>query len=426
MKITGIITEYNPFHNGHRYHLKQSRLLTNSDYVICVMNGNFMQRGTPAITDKWSRTAMAVENGVDLVLELPLVYGIRSAEFFAEGTVKLLADTGIVNSIVFGSEIGEIKPLKLMADMLVEEPKYFQKKLKDNLEQGLSFPGAREKALLSYFEQRYSKTEINLQKLKDTISKPNNILGLEYLKAINKYKIKITPYTIQRTHDNYHSENAQQHTAGAGAIRNIIYDNNNQLNKIKNLVPPATHKIISSDISSGKIPIKKDYLGIMILTRLRQCNLEQLNNYAEMGTGLASRILEFAHETGSLPQLISSIKTRSFTWTRIQRNLLHIFFGLTAADFNFFDNFGPRYLRVLGFNKKGEKLLTKIKQNSLLPIITQPAKYLKSKKLKSRDPLLRQLSYDLLASDIYSLLYKNSEKRNGHQDYYHPVIKTNS
>ncbi|MFW5988554.1 MAG: nucleotidyltransferase [bacterium] len=423
MSILGIITEYNPFHNGHLYHLQQSKKITGAEAVICIMNGNFVQRGRPAVTDKWSRTKMALANGVDLVIELPLIYGIRSAEYFAEGAVRLLGETNIVDNLVFGSEIGEIDPLAYLAEIFLDEPESYQKHLKKNLGKGFSFPEAREKALFAYLD---SCGNINLKLdnalIQKVISEPNNILGIEYLKALKRYNIEITPLTIRRSHKNYHSQEVKSNLASATAIRKKIYNNKVNFSEIKYTIPSATMKILERDMNEGKIPIKREYLGILVLSSLRQMTSEQLTDFAEIDEGLANRMIDAAYKTGSLNQLISAVKTRAFTWTRVQRNLLHILFKLKSSQFKKTD-YGPGYFRVLGFTKNGEKLLTSIKRHSTLPIITQPAGYLKSKKQKSKDFLKRQLSFDILASDLYSLLYKEPEKRGGHLDFYNPVIK---
>ncbi len=411
MKATGIITEYNPFHYGHLYHLKKAREISEANTIVCVMNGNFMQRGTPALTDKWSRTRMALLNGVDLIVELPLIYGIRSAEFFAEGAVKTLAATGIINSIVFGSESGEIESLKELARIFVDEPDYFQQRLKHYLDSGYSFPGAREKAVRDFL-----KNSSSCENIVKALAAPNNILGIEYIKAITKLNSNIKPLTIKRQGADYHSQDTENVIASATAIRKLL---TNEI-KIQKLVPDSTWGIIREDLHKNKIPVRKDILGTLILARLRQIPLSEIKKYHGMGNGLESRIKEAAYKTGDLKQLINEIKTRTFTWTRIQRSLLQIIFGLTEENLEFLSQ-GPYYLRILGFNKKGENLLSAIKKNSQIPLITQPADYLHDINTESSDPLIRQLSFDLLSSDLYTLLYSNPDERQGNLDFYKTV-----
>ncbi len=420
MKTIGFITEYNPFHNGHLYHMQKAREITGGNSIICVMNGNFMQRGRPAITDKWSRTKMALSHGVDLVLELPLVYGIRSAEYFARGAVLTLASTGIVDSLVFGSESGNIDILKKISRILIKEPVYFQNLLKKYLKEGISFPAAREKALLNYYY--FSEPESNLDEIEKSINTPNNILGIEYLKILYENNIDIKPLTIKRKGEHYHSTKATGNFLSASAIRNLIYNSHN-FSKIRKALPPSSHKYLEEDIKKGKIPICRNHLGIMILAKLRQQNVDSLQKYTTADSGLEKRINEFAYSSGSLTKLVEKIKTKAYTQTRIERLLLHILFDLTKKEFELIDKKGLQYLRILGFNQNGEKLLAKIKKKSSLPLITQPADYLNTPRINSQDPLIKMLSFDLIASDIYTLLYKKPEKRKGHLDFYRPVIK---
>ena len=178
MNITGIITEYNPFHNGHKFHLEESKKQTKSDGTICIMSGNFVQRGGPAIIDKWKRTEMALSNGVDLIIELPTFYAVSSAEFFAKGAVSILNSLNIVNNLFFGSEIGDAKALSEIAKVLVSEDERFQNILKENLSLGLTFAKAREKSLIEY---------LNSSEINNIITSSNNILGIEYIKSILKF-----------------------------------------------------------------------------------------------------------------------------------------------------------------------------------------------------------------------------------------------
>jgi predicted nucleotidyltransferase len=421
MIITGISTEYNPFHNGHLYHLAQARKISRSDGVICIMSGNFVQRGRPALLDKWARTKMALKNGVDLILELPLIYSIRSAEYFALGAIQLLTATGIVNYLVFGSELGKIEPFLALARVLNKEKPYFKKRLKIHLQTGLSYPKARENALFDYLSREVKEFPLDEEEIRQIIASPNNILGLEYIKSLEQIKSSIKPLTIQRIKSSYHSEELSGTMASATAIRKKITEE--ELTAIKKFIPEKSWKILQEEISLGKAPINEDCLGTLILARLRQIKREELLSYAEIENGLENRIIEAAHKNGTLFQLISHIKTRAFTWTRIQRNLLHILFGLDDSAFQFFDEKGPSYLRVLGFNQQGEKIMTSLMKHSRLPVIIQPANFLTDIDLKNNDPLIRSLSYDLLASDLYCLLRPDPAQRSGHLDFTTPLVR---
>lgn len=421
MNILGIIAEYNPFHYGHLYHLEKAREISNCDGIICVMNGNFMQRGRPALLDKWARTHMAVKNGVDLIIELPLIYGIRSAEYFARGAVELLSNTNIVKSIVFGSESGNLKPLKEIASILSNEDKYFIDRIKSYLTTGLSYPQARGKALIDFMKLKDSNNYQSIKEITEIIMEPNNILGIEYIKAIYQLNSNLIPLTIKRQGQNYHAKAINNKISSATAIRECLL--NQGLSAIIDYIPAGSYQILEKCIKNKKIPIKNDYLGAIILTTLRKLRPDDLIEFAEINAGLENRVYEFAHQAGDLEVLIDNIKTKSFTRTRIERNLLHILFDIRQRDFEFLDKKGPQYLRILGINKQGEKILSKLTDSSSLPVIIKPARFLRSINTKSNDPLIKSLSYDIMASDIYSLLYPNKTERKGHRDFTTPLIK---
>lgn len=413
MKTTGIITEYNPFHYGHLYHLQKSKKISGADNIICIMNGNFTQRGLPAITDKWSRTKMSLALGVDLVIELPLVFGIRSAQYFAKAAVKLLDATDLVENFVFGSESGKIAPLKKLAEFLNDEPAEYKKILKDNLKKGDPYPSARESALEKFFS---SKDILN------QIKSPNNILGIEYIRAILKNNLALIPLTIKRTADNYHSNLIKGEFASGRAIRKLI--RKNDLSSVEDLIPRASFKIIKNELHQQKIPVKINRLGLPILAKLRTIEAEKLAEFAEITNGLENRFTKAALKSGNLAELISNIKTKSLTRTRIQRNLLHILLDLTEEEFKKIDKDGPSYLRVLGFNKKGRKILSRLSQNASLPIITRIPNYITEINTNSDNPIEKQLSYEIKADDLYSLLYRDPAFRKGRQDFYQKIISS--
>ncbi|MEJ6952155.1 nucleotidyltransferase [Natronospora cellulosivora (SeqCode)] len=420
MNILGIITEYNPFHYGHLYHLQKAKEISNSDTIICIMNGNFVQRGKLALLDKWSRTKMALANGVDMVIELPLIYGIRSAEYFAEGSIKILNDTGIVNKLVFGSETGNINPLKEASKLLKTEDAYFQQRLQKYLSTGKSFPHARAMALKDYLNYLPYDKKLIIQELEKTLNEPNNILGIEYLKALDKYNSKIEAYTIKREGSGYHEQELQE-ISSATAIRKKIYENG--FSSIKNYLPEESYQIIAEDFQNKKLAINKEYFSMMLLANLRQRNSDNLREFAEIENGLENRIVDQVHKSASLQDLIDKIKTKAFTRTRIQRNLLHIFFNIKEVDFKELDSHGPQYIRVLGIKKTRKDLLSKISKKSQIPVVINPSQYMKEVSPNNKDPLIKSLSYDIIASDIYSLLYKDPKYRNGHLDFTMPLIK---
>ena len=411
MKITGIITEYNPFHYGHLYHYQKSKEITDSNAAICIMNGNFTQRGLPAITDKWSRAKMALQAGVDLIIELPLVYGIRSANFFAEGAVTLLANTNLVDDFVFGSESGQINSLIKIAKFLNQNNEKFAAEIKKFIKSGYSYPKAREKAFKTFFEK---------EKLITALKNPNNILGIEYIRAVLKNNFNLEPLTIKRTSNNYHSTKVNGKFASGSALRQLI--KNNEINKLKSLVPKSSFKILKKELNKNKIPVTKNNLGYPLLSKLRMSSPQKLQHYAEINNGLENRFFEAGLQSGNYQELIKNINTKSITQNRVQRNLLHILFGLTEKEFSEIDKTGPAYLRVLAFNKNGEKILAKLKKKSDLPLITKISDYINEINFSATNPIKKQLSYEIMADDIYSLLYKSTEFRQGRQDFYKKII----
>ena len=226
MNITGIIVEYNPFHNGHAYHIQKTREKTNCDAIVAVMSGNFVQRGVPAIVDKWNRSKMALMNGVDLVIELPLIYSLSSAEFFASGAVSLLNNLGIVNNLCFGSECGDTDVLSIIGKILTDEPIEFKKILKENLDKGLAYPLARSKALIQFLNIFDNKKLLNYN-IEEILSSSNNILGIEYCKSLIKLNSSIRPYSIQREGSTYNSTSLNNKFSSATSIRKFIKENKN-------------------------------------------------------------------------------------------------------------------------------------------------------------------------------------------------------
>ncbi|MFW5981318.1 MAG: nucleotidyltransferase [bacterium] len=420
MSILGIITEYNPFHYGHLYHLHKGKEISNSDTVICIMNGNFVQRGKLAFMDKWSRTKMALANGVDLVIELPLIYGIRSAEYFSDGAIQLLEASGIVKKLVFGSEAGDISLLKKASQILKEEDQYFQDRLQNYLTTGKSFPHARSLALKDFLHYQAEENEMLIEELEKTLMEPNNILGIEYLKSLEKIKSKIEPFTIQRKGSAYHQQNLDQ-IASATAIRKKIQQEGYPA--VKEYLPEESYKIIQEEFQKNKIELIQDHFSMMMLANLRKRNPEELLQFAEIENGLENRILEQAQLSANLSELLENIKTKAFTQTRIQRNLLHIFFDIKKSDFQELDKHGPQYIRVLGVKKGSENLLSKLDKEASLPVVINPAQFIQDINPASKNPLIKSLSYDIIASDIYSLLYKDTKLRQGRKDFSHPLIK---
>lgn len=405
--VLAIIGEYNPFHNGHLYHLNNSIKLTNADYTILVLSGNFVQRGDCALIDKWKRASMAIQNGIDLVIELPVLYSISSAEDFAYGSVKILDSLKIVNYLSFGSECGDLKTLSAFANILTNEPPEFQSLLKHELSKGLSFPKARENALLLYLN--------DIRKYANILNCPNNTLGIEYLKALKCNRSNIQPLTVQRQAVSYNSLDNINGFASATAIREMIY--NNEYDKIFSSVPQSSYEILLESIRSGEFVTGLNCFEKEILYKLRCMSKQDIANLLAVSEGLENTIKDAASNCNTLEELIDKIKSKRFTRTRIQRILLYALLGYTKEDMEFLKKNSP-YIRVLGFSNKGKSLLSTISNyNKKLEIVTSVKQYEDNCKNKK---LLNILKKDIRATDIYTLGYKNNSKAN--LDYTHKLV----
>lgn len=393
MNVVGLVVEYNPFHNGHLYHLLESKKVTNSKYSIAVMSGNFLQRGEPALLDKWSRAKMAIDNGVDLVLELPFVYASASAEVFSDGAIKLLDSLGVVDSICFGSEFGDISLLKDIAEILLYEPGQFQVYLKDSLSSGISYPKARFLALTKYFKD---KNHRQISDIESILASPNNILGIEYIKSLKKINSDIKPFTIGRTSSNYHDTDISGSISSATSIRNYFFKNEN-LDKIKNVVPESTYDYMLDFLNKHNNFNNIEWFSEVFLYLFRTINYDNIKNIVDVTEGLENRILKSFSNSNNLDFILKDIKTKRYTLTRIKRILIHTLIGLDKDISRRLNNSGPKYIRVLGSSQVGLKLLNKIKLNSSLPIIT---KFSHHKKLNDQT-LDEMIAFDKKATDIY-------------------------
>lgn len=419
MDVVGLIAEYNPFHNGHLYHLNKSKSITKSNYSIAVMSGNFLQRGEPALLDKWSRAKMAVDSGVDLVLELPFIYASRSAEYFSDGAVKTLDALGVVDSLCFGSEEGNVLNLKNIADVLVLEPEDFKLSLKKHLDLGESFPKARALSLIEYFQNNklgFNKPE----EIEDIVSSPNNILAIEYMKSLKKINSKIKPFTIKRTSNNYHDKSISGNISSATSIR-VDYFLNKNLDKILNVVPNPTLKYMDEFLKSHNNFNSLEHFEEILLYIFRFINYDKLSNIIDVDEGLQNRIIKAFSSSNDLEEIMKNIKTKRYPETRIKRILVHALMDLSKETFKRLDIEGPRYIRVLGANKSGLELLSEIKLKSKLPIITKFSNY-----HKLNDKVLNEMiELDKEASDLYFTgLNKFTKKPNMNLDFLtSPYIK---
>ena len=404
--ILGIVSEYNPFHNGHAHHLQVSKQLTKTDFSVAVMSGNFVQRGDTALVDKWTRTEMALRAGVDLVIELPTVYALSSAENFADGAVKILNSLGVVDYISFGSEIGEITPLTEVANVLYKEPKEFSSLITAQLRSGLSYPRAREIALTQFFGSS--------KKYSDIVSNPNNILGVEYLKSLKRHRSHIKPLTIKRDYSDYNSTKEKNGIASATAIRTMIKNKKN----VHYVVPYETYELLDECISSGKIVPSLAVFEKEIIYTLRKMSLSEIAALPDVSEGLENKIKFAANNFNTLEELIANIKSKRYTQSRIQRILLYALLNISQKDINASKRVTP-YIRVLGFNKPGKRIISAIAAaNPKLKIIVSVKRFME----ESNDSTLRNMiSKDIFATNVYTLGYKSSPVAN--LDYTHKVVE---
>lgn len=396
MKVVGIVTEYNPFHLGHKYHLEYSKSMLDAQYAIAIMSGSFVQRGEPSIVDKWTKAKMAIDSGVDLVIELPFIFATQSAERFAFGAVALLNNLGIVDYISFGSELGDIKPLKEIANVLVKEPLFFRKKLKDYLDLGNSFPVSRSKALRDYYE-RLGSGKDTLDQLKEILDNPNNILAIEYLKSLEFLKSKIEPVTLKRIGSSYKENTIKEKISSATGIRNTLLSQG--LGPVKDKLPQASfNHLINYTNNHNKFNTLGNYTQVIhYLLRMEDKSL--LRKIIDMEEGLENRIINQAYKHRDLDLLLDAITSKRYTKTRIQRILIHLMLDLTEKAFHELLPHHPSYIRVLAANDKGVFLLRKIKESTDPAIITKFSHY----HGYNRQYLDRIIEFDKKSTDLYYL-----------------------
>ena len=406
-KVLGIVAEYNPFHNGHLFHLEESKKITGATYTIAVMSGNFTQRGSTSLIDKWSKAKSAIENGIDLVIELPVLYSISSAENFAEGAIKILNSLGVVDYISFGAETSNIDILEKVADILYREPKEFKAILSHELEKGNSFPKARENALLMYLND--IKTYSNI------LSSPNNILGIEYLKALKKYKSSIIPICIHRYEAEYNDISYTGNIASSTAIRNIV--KNNGLNILANLMPPYSYSSLIDSIKVGHVVPDISVFEREIIYNLRKMSLADIANLPDVNEGLENAIKNAANSCNSIVEFLNIIKSKRYTNTRIQRILLYSLLGISKKDMQISKKINP-YIRVLGFNERGKFIVSEVaKANPSLPIITSVKRFVDTNRNKNLNILLEK---DIWATNVYTIGYEYDSWNN--LDFTHKLI----
>ncbi len=454
-KIAGIIAEYDPFHLGHRYQIQETRRQTGAGYIVAVMSGDFVQRGEPAIFEKSQRVRMALSCGADLVLELPAPFAVGSAEDFASGGISLLHKLGAVDLVSFGSECGTLGPLLGAARALADESAHFKDALKAQLRRGLSYPQARAAALKAGGVTK----EILL-----ALDSPNNLLGIEYIKAILRQKSSMEPFTIKRDGLGYHDDRLlpkgeAARFASASALRRAIfalcptsqadplllspgqdltgtssctsqYDRSAQMrsdrtgcssllsSQILEQLPPDLHPLYTS----GKLlPIHPDDGSSILNYRILSCIQEKIpfEDFSDISPELAGRIRELCGRPRSFSEQIMRLKTKQYTYTRISRGLLHLLLRIRKEDMEMYRQSGYcSYARILGFKRSAAPLLRAIKEKSTIPLIAKAAD---APKLLS--PQARRLwDQDIYCSHVYHGLVQQRYKITLTDEYRRPVL----
>ncbi|MDR0817550.1 MAG: nucleotidyltransferase family protein [Clostridiales Family XIII bacterium] len=414
MKTLGVIAEYDPFHNGHLHHLRESLRLTGADKSVCVMSGDFLQRGGPALTDKRMRAEAAVRGGIDLVIELPFVYASGGAEQFARGAVGILDGLGLVDYLAFGSESGEIAGLQKIAGLFVNDSEIVNALIHDAMKTGISYPAALEKAVVSKLGAAVGRH----------MKGANNTLAIEYLKELLRLESGITPITIKRHKASLNEIDKESGIAGATAIRELLLNHTycspelslrgakrrgnphdeatnhsiNDIDSIKPYVPESTFKLLSGYLQSGGRFLSIDDLLPMLAYAISSSDPEQLSHILSATEGLEHRLIGAVRRGGDMADIIRLSKTKRYTLTRIRRLITHTVTGLTkeamtaaAAE--------PLYARVLAFNEQGAKLIRLIKKKGKVPVITNA-----NRETELLADSAATFSYDQKAADLHRIL----------------------
>jgi len=382
MKVTGIIAEYNPFHNGHKYQFEKIRQ-AGTDYIVVIMSGDFVQRGEPAIVDKYTRTKMALNNGADLVIELPTVYALENASIFAAGAVNILEKSGIVNELSFGIEKEGLDELNSFVSFLKADNKEFNQNIKANIKSGLNYPQARSNALLKYF----NKNQV------DKLEGSNTILGLEYILALSRLDSNMKISAIERNGNNYNDTSiCSEKMSSASAIRKALVNNCDDIS-LSNQLPgdnfsllSEANKIYPNDISS--------------LLHYKLISEEDFTRYLNVKDSFSARINSFKNDFKSFDDFSLKLKSKNITYTSVRRLLMHVLLGLENDSL-----LADDYIRILGFKKEASPLLNELKNRASIPVINKLADAKLNDKLQA--DIKSANIYEALISDKYDTKFTN-------------------
>lgn len=414
MRAVGLITEYNPFHNGHLHHLRESRKQVDAEVTVAVMSGHFLQRGEPALIDKWQRTQMALRAGVDVVVELPFAFACQSAPYFASGAVQCLNALGGVDALCFGSEAGELAPLQRCADLLQDHRAELDSATAAGLRQGVHYAAARADLVTSLSHDA---------SLSDLLQSPNNILALEYLQALRDTASAMVPCTIPRLGAGFHEMEAAGTIASATGIRHRLAEDQ----PVAEYLPSDAGTLLRQALSEG-LTSDPDLLHRLLLSQIFR-GRDALQKVYQVEQGLDRRLADAALESNSWDDLVDRIKVRQLTRTRVQRILCYVLNDVSSAHMADALETGPLYLHLLGCSDRGRRFLSSSRKQRSLPLIANFSRVYailkrfygpETERLKQA---LAMLDLDLRATHNYTLLLPGWAGGNRNRDFYQDVIR---
>jgi predicted nucleotidyltransferase len=409
MRTVGIVVEYNPFHNGHLYHLQQSKKITGADAVVAVMSGNFLQRGEPALVDKWARAEMALRAGCDLVLELPVAYSAQPAQWFAYGAVAVLDACGVVDALCFGSESGDLAALDAVAALLADEPEALARDMGALLRQGVPYPSAYTAAAGRILEAR------GMADLAFSLEQPNHTLGLHYLIALRQLRSRIVPHSIRREKSGYNQTDVTDAAIASATALRLMIAGSGSWDAIAPYVPSSTLEILRREAEAGRAPVDWESFARPLFHELLRLSPAELAGFAEVAEGLEFRIRRAACELDEwrVSALLDRLKTKRYTRTKLQRTLLRILLGhrkeqLTRERLAA----GVEYIRVLGFTERGRQLLADMRKRASVPVVHSAAR-----------GEWAYLAMDARASAVYALAYRRDDPAAALRDFRQPPVR---
>ena len=401
MKAVGIIAEYNPFHNGHAYQVAEVRRRESPDVVIAAMSGHFTQRGEASLFPKWQRAQLALAGGADLVVELPFVFAVRSAEYFARGGVRLLRELGITH-LAFGAESDNIAPL--LASARARSHHALTEELAPYLAKGVPYAAALSMMLE---EKHHIPSEV--------LASPNNILATEYLKALLHYAPTVEPIHIVRHGSSHHSASLDHAVhASSSAIRKNITDDRFRTTELASYIPLATHPYLMRSYEENGGTPSLERLAPFVFGLLATTDKNRLSQTVGISEGLENKFLSASYTTTSLTELLDLVKTKRYPRTRLARTLLHYLLGTTHETASYFDEAGPQYIRILGMNERGQEYLRTCKKTMSVPLITKLTPFFNQYDLLSHsdDPLKQMLAFDVRSTNLYARLFSTPLAQN--------------